>query len=90
MHNKASALAASVSGGKTPSERRFYSVAETAEMLGLSEMTVYRAIKAGEFPAVRVRGRVCVPVKAIDAMVDAAWSSMTVVDAADFVSAVTR
>jgi excisionase family DNA binding protein len=72
-------------GTKGASERRFYSVAETAEMLGLSEMTVYRAIKDGEFPAIRVRGRLCVPSKAIDAMVDAAWSSMTVVDASDFV-----
>ena len=34
---------------------RFYSVAEVARMFGMSTMTVYRAIAAGEFPAVKVR-----------------------------------
>ena len=29
----------------------FYSVAATARLLGTSEMTLYRAIGAGEFPA---------------------------------------
>jgi excisionase family DNA binding protein len=37
-------------------------------LLGLSESTVFRAIRAGEFPAIRVRGRYVVPAKAIDAM----------------------
>jgi predicted DNA-binding transcriptional regulator AlpA len=41
-------------------------------MFGMSTMTVYRAIAAGEFPAVRIRGRLIVPAKALDAMVDAA------------------
>jgi excisionase family DNA binding protein len=52
---------------------RFYSVAEVAQMLGTSTMTVYRAIKDGDFPAVRIRGRLIVPAKAVEAMVDAAW-----------------
>ena len=34
---------------------RFYSVAQVARMLGMSTMTVYRAIAAGEFPAIKVR-----------------------------------
>ena len=37
--------------------KRFFTVAEAAELLGLSEPTVYRAIHAGEFPAIKVRGR---------------------------------
>jgi excisionase family DNA binding protein len=51
-------------------------------MLGMSTMTVYRAIAAGEFPAVKVRGRLIVPARAIEAMADAAVVDQTVVDAA--------
>jgi excisionase family DNA binding protein len=63
----------------------FFSVADTAHMLGMSEMTVYRAIAAGQFPAVRFRGRLIVPAKAIYAMVDAAVGSGGLVDAATWV-----
>ena len=69
-------------GGEAP---RFYSVAQVARMLGMSPMTVYRAINAGEFPAVRIRGRLIVPAKAVEAMADGAVADRTVVDAADFV-----
>lgn len=57
----------------------FYSVPETARMLGTSEMTLYRAIQEGQFPAVRIRGRLIVPAKAIEALAEAALQS--VVDA---------
>ena len=60
---------------------RFYSVAQVARMLGTSPVTLYRAIKAGEFPAVRIRGRLIVPAKAIEAMADAATADETVVEA---------
>ena len=59
-------------------------MAATARLLGMSEMTLYRAIGAGEFPAVRIRGRIIVPAKAIEAMADAALQSSTVVEAADW------
>ncbi|GAY08714.1 hypothetical protein TOK_2669 [Pseudonocardia sp. N23] len=65
---------------------RFYSVAEVAEIFGMSTMTVYRAIAAGEFPAVRIRGRLIVPAKAVDAMVEAAVAERTVVDAGTWVA----
>lgn len=64
---------------------RFYSVAEVAVILGMSAMTVYRAIAAGEFPAVRIRGRLIVPAVAVDAMVSAAVSGGAMVDASDWV-----
>jgi excisionase family DNA binding protein len=48
--------------------KRFFTVAEAAGLLGLSEPTLYRAIRAGEFPAIKVRGRYVVPAKAIDQM----------------------
>lgn len=66
-------------------QRRFYSVAEVARMFGMSTMTVYRAIADGEFPAVKIRGRLIVPAKALDAMVEAATSTQGVVEAADYV-----
>jgi excisionase family DNA binding protein len=65
----------------------FYSVTEAAGLIGLSSMSLYRAIRAGTFPAVRIRGRLFVPAKAIDAMVDAAVTSGGVVDASDWLSA---
>lgn len=53
---------------------RFYSVAEVAEIFRMSSMTVYRAIAAGEFPAVRIRGRWIVPARAVEELIDAAMS----------------
>lgn len=64
---------------------RFYSVAEVARLLGMSAMTVYRAIAAGEFPAVKIRGRLIVPARALEEMVDAAVADRSVVDAAEWV-----
>ena len=64
---------------------RFLSVAEQAAELGISEVTLYRAIKAGEFPAVRIRGRLIIPAGAVKAMSDAALTSGTAVDAANWV-----
>lgn len=63
----------------------FFSVAQVADMFGISAMTLYRAISAGQFPAIRVRGRLFVPARAVDAMVDAAIAEQTVVDAAGWV-----
>ncbi len=64
--------------------KRFYLVAEVADLLGLSEPTVYRAIRAGELPAIKVRGRYVVPAKAIDQMESDALASSSLVDAADY------
>ena len=64
---------------------RFYSVAQVAQMFGMSSMTLYRAINAGEFPAVRIRGRLIIPAKAVEAMAEAAVGEQTVVDPAGWV-----
>jgi excisionase family DNA binding protein len=45
---------------------RFFSVAQVADILGVSEVTIYREITAGEFPAAKIRGRYVVPAKALD------------------------
>jgi len=46
--------------------KRFYTVPEAAELLRVSEVTLYREIRANRFPAVKIRGRYVVPAKAID------------------------
>ena len=55
----------------------FYDVRDVAQMFQMSRMTVYRAIRAGELPAVRIRGRWLVPAKVIEALVDAAEAAVT-------------
>jgi excisionase family DNA binding protein len=70
----------------TGNQRPFYSVAEVAELLGMSDMTIYRAIRDGEFPAVRIRGRLIVPARVLDAMADAAVDGDGIVNAADWVT----
>ena len=67
----------------TPSTEgpRFLSVAAVARILGVSEVTLYRAIHAGEFPAVRIRGRLIVPAKAIQALADAAVTDRSLINA---------
>jgi excisionase family DNA binding protein len=68
-----------------PPQPRFLTVGATARLLGMSEATLYRAIRACEFPAVKVRNRYVVPRRVLDAMEDAAMRAMTMVDAADWV-----
>jgi excisionase family DNA binding protein len=70
--------------GDPEQPRSFFSVSEVAHLLGMSSMTVYRAIQCGEFPAVRIRGRLIVPAQAIEQMVDAALTHGGEVDAADW------
>lgn len=50
----------------------FYDVQGVAQMFKMSRMTVYRAIRSGELPAVRIRGRWLVPAKVIEALVQSA------------------
>ena len=64
----------------------FYDVQGVAQMFKMSRMTVYRAIRSGELPAVRIRGRWLVPAKVIEALVqsaEAAASSRTVAAGVD-------
>ncbi len=65
---------------------RFYSVAQVARMFGTAPVTLYRAIREGEFPAVRIRGRLIVPARAVEAMAEAAVAEQTVVNPASWVS----
>lgn len=70
--------------GNDEPEAIFRSVAEVARLCRVSKMTLYRAIAAGEFPAVRIQGRLIVPAKIVEAMEQAALAGNTTVDAADW------
>jgi excisionase family DNA binding protein len=51
------------------SDLRFLTVAEVAEMMRVSNMTVYRLVKSGELPAVRFGRSYRIPESAVAAAV---------------------
>jgi excisionase family DNA binding protein len=59
---------------------RFFTPTEVARMLRVSKITVYRAIRDGDLPAVPVRGRWAVPARAIDTL---ERSALALLDAGD-------
>ncbi len=70
------------SSGESPGRPLFYNVPEAAKLVRTSKVTLYRAIREGAFPAMRIRGRLVVPARAIEAMIDAAIDEHAVIDAA--------
>ncbi len=52
------------------SDVRFLTVAEVAEMMRVSKMTVYRLVHAGELPAIRFGRSFRVPESAVQAAID--------------------
>ena len=64
----------------------FYTVAEAARVLRVDPATIYRAIRADAFPAVRVRSRYVIPVAAVDQMAEQAAETGACVDVAAIAS----
>ena len=52
------------------SEVRFLTVAEVAEMMRVSKMTVYRLVHSGELPAIRFGRSFRVPESAVTAAIE--------------------
>lgn len=48
----------------------YITVADAAERLGISTMTAYRLIGAGDMPAVRVGGQIRIPVEELRAWLE--------------------
>ena len=65
------------------SRRALLSVAQVAAEVGISQMSLYRLIRAGELPAVRLGGRIFVPAKVIEQLSEAAMASGGTVTAAE-------
>ncbi|WP_417220006.1 helix-turn-helix domain-containing protein [Arthrobacter sp.] len=57
---------------KNFSNARFMTVAEVAEMMRVSKMTVYRLVHAGDLPAVRFGRSYRVPETAVEAYLNTA------------------
>lgn len=72
--------------GQRVREPRFHSVAEAAAIFGLSPITVYRAIDAGDFPSTIHRGRVVVPSEVVQGMSEAAHLYGTLMSLANWAS----
>ena len=64
------------SGPRDPAlaEMRFLTVAEVAEVMRVSRMTVYRLVHSGELPAVRVGRSFRVPERAVHEYLSAAFT----------------
>lgn len=58
----------------------FYTVREAAELLRIGASTLYRIIREGDFPAVRLRSRYVIPAAALDEMFAEAKATGGVVD----------
>jgi excisionase family DNA binding protein len=52
------------------SEVRFLTVAEVADMMRVSKMTVYRMVHSGDLPAIRFGRSFRVPESAVEAAID--------------------
>lgn len=75
------ASAASDAASRT---RVAWSLRETAPLFGVSTMTMYRVAEAGEFPTVRMRSRILVPVKAVNELIESAMTAGALVDVAEW------
>lgn len=71
-------------GHLAPSTPRFLSVSDAARLLGMSDVTLYRAIHAEQFPAIKIRGRYVIPGGALDAMETRALDTGAMVESADW------
>ncbi len=54
-----------------PIARAAYSIAETAELLGLCEASVYRALRRGDIASVLLGGRRLIPARSIEKLLSA-------------------
>ena len=69
-----------------PPRPAFLTVEEVADVLRVDAVTIYRAIRAGEFPAVKIRKRYVIPRRAIDMLVDDVVTTGSCVDTAEWTS----
>lgn len=82
---QASSVHAAPPLGRKPSPA-FYTVEETAAALRVDPVTIYRAIRAGQFPALKVRKRYVVPQRAIELLVEDVVSTGACIDTAEWTS----
>lgn len=62
----------------------FYNVAETAALLRLDQSTLYRHLRAGQFPGLKIGGRYVVPHVVVDRLINDILAAGRCVDLADW------
>lgn len=55
--------------------KQFYTIEETADILRVSNLTIYRNAKAGLIPSVKVGGRVLIPSTYFQSLIETALES---------------
>lgn len=56
-------------------ERLTYTVTEVAELLGISRGCAYTHVRTGEIPSITIGGRIVVPRRVIDTLLDVEQAS---------------
>ncbi|MFF4574845.1 helix-turn-helix domain-containing protein [Streptomyces sp. NPDC001410] len=72
---------------RQPGAKLAVTIAEAAEQLGVSYQTLWRAIREGEFPGIKIRGRILVPIKAIELLMESVTQAGQLVDVAEWTAA---
>ncbi|ASR33849.1 hypothetical protein BAY61_01315 [Prauserella marina] len=62
----------------------FYNVAEAADLLRLDQSTLYRHLRSGRFPAVKIGGRYVVPRVVLERLITDVLAVGTCLDIADW------
>jgi excisionase family DNA binding protein len=62
----------------------FYNVAETAELLRLDQSTMYRHLRSGRFPGVKIGGRYVVPHVVVEKLINDVLTAGRCLDIADW------
>ena len=58
---------AMIAAKETPqAERKFYSIADASQKLGVAQITLYRQVEAGTIPFKRIGSRVMIPGSFVD------------------------
>lgn len=79
--------AAKLAAVPPPPDRRrpaFYNVAETAEITGLDQSTLYRHLRQGKFPGIKIGGRYVVPHAVLERLIADVLATGRCVDIADW------
>jgi hypothetical protein len=87
MHDQRTTFRRTGTPGTPPAARLGMDIREAAAMIGVSYMTLWRAIREDQFPGVKLRDRIIVPVKAVEMLLETATQSGELIDAAAWTAA---
>ena len=73
-----------MSGGREPGSLTFYSAAEIAKMMRIDESTLYRHLRNGTFPALKIGGRYVVPHAVLESLINDVLDTGQCVDVNDW------